>query len=476
MARFSGFAAVFAMWLLPPALGLAQESGAEAAVPPWKFVSGTTTSTTGQRLDAVAEACRNSEAPFAKVVEERTFVDAYEDRNEFGSSIVVFRLASWSEDDSVVVRFVVKAAEAAIRGADGTLTIIGQPGALEGYNWMYAGGDEPIFAGPSPDTMPFKVPCENAERAADLLNEILPFLPSGPGPLDIVEASYQGYLLNLKTRFVYDRLDLIVDACRAPTGAPRPSIELISAGYDDDQSSETSGRFYVTIIHHSDQSKELAAYFLDPSVSFARITDDKSLTLFGGDAGTAGHTGWFAPSGTYSHVGSFEPSPDTGDTGPFYCAKPNLALSAVHGLRAWLSAGLPRAPQITYALRFDETANEYVTTCLFSDVEAALVVEQALSAEGLHPLRTKTDGAEAHLQFVLIPRYEDMTLPDQCHYGVDTEASWAVTDPGALVVDLRVDPMETSFRDLDMIAGRVGRDFLEREQMTRAAADPASLP
>ncbi|MEM7741656.1 MAG: hypothetical protein AAF225_12745 [Pseudomonadota bacterium] len=476
MAKFSSFAAVFAMWLMPPALGLAQEPSADATVRPWKFVAGSTNSTTGQRLDAVVEACRNSEAPFATVVEERTFVDAYEDRNEFGSSLVVFRLASWSEDDSVVVRFVVKAAEAAIRGADGVLTIIGQPGALEGYNWMYAGGDEPIFAGPSPDTMPFKVPCENAELAAKRLNEVLPFLPSGQGPLDIVEASYQGYLRNLKMRFGDDRLDPIVDACRAPTGAPRPTTELISAGYDDDQSSETSGRFYVTIVHHGDQSKELATYFLDPSVSFARISDDKALTLFGGDAGTAGHTGWFAPSGTYSHVGSFEPSPDTGDTGSFYCAKPGLASSAVHGLRAWLSAGLPRAPQITYALQFDEAANEDVTACLFSDGEAALVVEQALSAEGLHPLRTRMDSAEAHLQFVLTPRNEDMMLPDRCHYAVDTEASWAVTDPGALVVDLRVDPMETSFRDLDMIASRAGRDFLQQEKRKQAAPDPASLP
>ncbi|MEO1043480.1 MAG: hypothetical protein AAFX52_14460 [Pseudomonadota bacterium] len=476
MAKFSYLAAVLAMWLMAPALGLAQEPGAEATIPQWKFVSGSTTSTTGQRLDAVVEACRNNDAPFAKVVEERTFVDAYEDRNEFGSSIVVFRLASWSEDDSVVVRLVVKAAESAIRGADGVLTIIGQPGALEGYNWMYAGGDEPIFAGPSPDTMPFEVPCANAELGAELLNQILPFLPSGQGPLDIVEASYQGYLRNLKTRFGDDRLDPIVDACRAPTGAPRPAIELISAGYDDDQSSETSGRFYVTIVHHSDQSKELATYFLDPSVSFGRIMDDKSLSLFGGDAGTAGHTGWFAPGGAYSHVGSFEPSPDTGDTGPFYCANPDLASAAVYGLRVWLKADLPRAPHITYALRFDEAANEDVTACLFSDSQAALVVEQALSAEGLHPLRTKTDSTEAHLQFVLTPRYEDMMLPDRCHYGVDTEASWAMTDPGALMVDLRTDPMETSFRDLDIITSRVGRDFLEQEKRKQAAPDPASLP
>ncbi|MEO1658456.1 MAG: hypothetical protein AAFR65_12105 [Pseudomonadota bacterium] len=460
------------------ALSLVAESWAQdrPVAPQWALADGYVLSQTGERLSEVLQACANPEARYATTFEERTLVDAYQDRNEFGNTIVVFRMASWTDDSTVVVRFIVNAAAAAIRGEAGVLTIIGQPRALEGYNWMFTDGDEPSFAGPTPDTPPFEVPCANAERAAELLNDTLPFLPSGPGPLDIVEASYRGYLRSITTRSPDDRLDPIIAACRAPADAARPANELISAGYDDDITSETSGRIYVTLVSHDDQSKELTTYFLDPAVTYARSPDEKSLILVGGEAGASGHSGWISPSGNYSHVGSFEVSDGYGDTASFHCEEPYVASSAVYGLREWLSAGLPRAPEISYSLRFDREANEDAADCLFSDADAVRTAEMALYAQGLHPQRTEPSNADAQLQFVLTPRYADMMLPDQCHYAVDAEARWELGDPGALIVNLGADPIETSFRDLDMIASRAGRDFLRLAQAQYEAPEPASLP
>ncbi|MEM6748621.1 MAG: hypothetical protein AAF608_14485 [Pseudomonadota bacterium] len=458
------------------AQGLSQEPESLSVTPRWAFVNEYVVSQTGQRLDEVVQACVDPGARYAPVLEERTFLDAYEDRNVFGSTIVIIRMASWTNNNTVIVRFIVNAAEAAIKGEDGFLSIVGQPGALEGYNWMFTDSEEPVFAGPSPDTMPFQVPCTNAEEAAALLSDQLPLLPSGQGPMDIVEASYQGYLRSINTHFADDRLDPIVEACRAPANAARPSVELISAGYDGDSGSENSGRVYFTLVSHDDQSKELATYFLDPSVAYARSPNEQSLILAGGEAGASGHTGWISPGGVYTHVGSFEVTDGYGDTGAFYCSDPGLASSAVYGLRAWLPAGLPRAPVITYSLRFNETADEEITGCLFSTDQAARAAEQALYAEGLYPQRTDASDPQAQLQFLLTPRYPDMMLPDRCHYTVDAAASWDLNDPGALVVNLSVDPIDTSFRDLDMIASRAGRDFLEREKAQLGAPEPASLP
>ena len=461
LSRF--VAVIVASVMLAPSLAQDDDTDPDTLPSPWGFVSSYAISEAATRLEDVTAACRDFSAPYFPEWKERTLISAESEERAPGETMLTFRMARWTKDQIVIVRFQVLAEQATVQAKDGVLSITGESGALEGYNWLFTADGEPSFAGPSPDTMPFEVPCTDAETAASRLNQALLLLPAERAIPHIVEDAYLGYLSTINEHFFDDRLDPLIAVCRGPEGTPRPKSELISGGYIDREGDMDFGRVYVTITSHDDQSKEMTTYYLDPHLTFTRRPESQVIALDGGDGGTAGHVSYLSPLGEVSHLTSFEAVDGYSETHAFHCADPDRAAAVVHGLRGWIGAGLSHAPEITYAVRFDRESNQDTEGCLFNDAAARAVAEEALYAEGLHP----RESAEANITFVLTPLYADTMLPDQCHYSVDATASWDLSDPGALLARFEADPVETSFRDLDHIASRAARDFLIKQRAPR---------